>query len=122
MLGCRLRKRTTRMETVNFQCSQCGNLMGVSTDHLGSQVQCRHCQAVVRTPAAPTPASQPAASQLAPHFFVPHAAERESIFAGEQQPSDDLFCGPSEPLVQMPADARKAQAAANEPAPKNSQD
>jgi hypothetical protein len=40
------------MQTVNFQCGHCGNLMGVSTEFLGQQVRCPTCQQVVVAPSA----------------------------------------------------------------------
>jgi DNA-directed RNA polymerase subunit RPC12/RpoP len=40
------------MQTVNFKCGHCGNLMGVSAEYLGQQVRCPHCQQVVVAPAA----------------------------------------------------------------------
>ena len=41
------------MQTVNFQCGNCNNLMAVGAEYLGQQVRCPHCQAVVVAPAAP---------------------------------------------------------------------
>jgi hypothetical protein len=40
------------MQTVQFQCGHCGNLMGVSHEYLGQQVRCPTCQEVVVAPAA----------------------------------------------------------------------
>ena len=68
------------METVQLQCGNCKQVMGLSAEHLGSQVQCPHCGSVVQTPARPTPA---------PNL---EAQQRESIFGGAE-PSDDLFGG-----------------------------
>jgi len=40
------------MQTVQFQCGKCRGLMAVVIDHLGRQVRCPHCQAVVVAVAA----------------------------------------------------------------------
>ena len=40
------------METVNFQCGNCKNLMAVEASYLGQQVRCPHCQQVLLVPAA----------------------------------------------------------------------
>src|SRR5438034_7050741 len=98
------------METVNFPCAHCGKLMAVSTDHLGSQVQCPHCQGIVQAPAAPAPTSRPGVSSPLPQFQTLPAGERESIFAGEEHPSDDLFGAPAEPLVELPVPVKKPEA------------
>ena len=91
------------METVQLQCGSCMNTMAISSEHLGQQVQCPHCQAVVQTP----PAS---AFGLAPSAPPPPATERpESIFA-EPEPSEDVFDeAPRTPQVQMPDDNHEAE-------------
>src|SRR3954468_5525969 len=48
-------ERGSGMQTVNFQCGHCGNLMGVSVEFLGQQVRCPHCQQVVVAPASAGP-------------------------------------------------------------------
>jgi phage FluMu protein Com len=84
------------METVQLQCGSCQKLMAISVAHLGGQVQCPHCRAVVQTPA---PAKAPVPSPLSPPA---HIVERESIFSGPEA-SDDVFGGgPTLPLVEMP--------------------
>jgi hypothetical protein len=40
------------MQTVNFNCPHCGNLMAVGTNLLGRNVRCPHCKQVVQAPAA----------------------------------------------------------------------
>jgi hypothetical protein len=87
------------MQTVNFNCPHCGNLMAVGTNLLGRNVRCPHCKQVVRAPAAAgeAPAIQgPAATPQMPAFNVPGqtAEHHESIF-GERH-DEDLFG--SEPL------------------------
>jgi len=92
------------METVNFPCSQCNNLMAVGTDLLGHQVRCPHCQQVMTAPAAAAADTQPArAEAAAPAPTDPHAGELESIFAPPEPASDDLFGAPAPvPVVQLP--------------------
>lgn len=84
-------------------------MMAISVEHLGAQVQCPHCAAVVQTPPRsalgplpgpdpqgaavepPRPQYEPPAYQPPPQYPSPsiHAPERESIFA--ESPSDDVF-------------------------------
>lgn len=80
------------MQTVQLQCGNCSKLMAISVAHLGGQVQCPHCRAVVQTPAAP-PAPTPAA---------PEVVERDSIFAPTDSGSDVLSRGAPRQLVEMP--------------------
>ncbi|HEV3261073.1 MAG TPA: hypothetical protein VG013_29750 [Gemmataceae bacterium] len=89
------------MQTVNFLCGHCHNLMAVGTDNLGQQVRCPHCQQVVTAPAAEVPAAVPGAAAPAP--AEPSPAEKESIFAPPEAASDDLFGGPAQlPVVEVP--------------------
>jgi len=89
------------MDTVQIQCGSCNKLMAISTAHLGGQVRCPHCQAVVQAP----PLSPAAAS--APTEIIPpriETGENESIFA-PPEPSEDLFdAGPPRPLVEKPVE------------------
>jgi hypothetical protein len=102
------------METVQLQCGSCNKLMAISTQHLGGQVRCPHCQAVVQAPPPPPP---PPPQPPPQHAVVtelllpqPEAREVESIFT-PAEPSDDLFeSGPQRPLVEMPAEPRPAPA------------
>ena len=75
-------------------------MMGISPEHLGAQVQCPHCQAIVQTPAPLSAGIQPAADSPPP---VPEIqiGEQESIFSAPE-PSDDLFGGSSVPKIEMP--------------------
>jgi hypothetical protein len=68
------------MQTVTFQCGHCNNLMAVTSDNLGRQVQCPHCQQIVVAPAAQAPAPAPQMPSLS-------IGESESIF--EMPSSDD---------------------------------
>jgi hypothetical protein len=96
------------METVQLQCGSCNKLMAISTQHLGGQVRCPHCQAVVQAPPRPQPAAAPAPAP--PLDIMPPAqvetGEVESIFS-PAEPSEDLFdAGPQRPLVEMPPEPR----------------
>jgi hypothetical protein len=96
------------MQTVNFHCPHCGNLMAVGTNLLGRNVRCPHCRQVVRAPAAageapappaPTPAPPPRQPGV-PSFNVPRPTEaHESIF-GERH-DEDVF-GSEPPKPKMP--------------------
>src|ERR1022692_525632 len=90
------------METVQLQCGNCHKVMAISTEHLGGQVRCPHCQAVVQTPPRQQPPPPPA--PMPAEVFTPRvdSAEVESIFAPEE-PSDDLFgASPQRTHVEMP--------------------
>jgi hypothetical protein len=78
------------MQTVNFPCGHCGQLMAVSTEHLGTQVHCPHCRQVVDAPAAESPPRP--------------VSEAESILGSPDEVSDDLFGGPARPRIEFPAD------------------
>ena len=109
------------METVQLQCGSCMNMMAISAEHLGQQVQCPHCQAVVQTPPASAfglapPGPDPTYSAPPPSYSAPppiSAAEQpESIFA-EPEPSDDLFeQSPRTPQIHMPEENGEAEHAA----------
>jgi hypothetical protein len=92
------------METINFQCGNCGNLMGVGAANLGQQVRCPHCQQVV---VAPPPSAPPPAEQqpsTVETFPIRPLGEAESIFSPPEESGEDLFGGPSAPRVEMPAE------------------
>jgi hypothetical protein len=103
------------MQTINFQCGHCRNIMGVSAAFLGKQVRCPHCQQVVLAPtqaAAPVPAPVPAAAAPAPVRPAAGPApgqaaqrdEHESIFG--EQVDEDLFSSPPKSKVELPQQAR----------------
>ena len=77
------------METVQIQCGSCNRIMAISVEHLGGQVHCPHCQAIVQAPSRPDEKKRP--------------DESESIFAGPEA-SDDIFGHEPKPLVEMPVD------------------
>lgn len=97
------------METIEIQCGSCLQVMGVGVEHLGAQVQCPHCQAVVQTPEPAAFGLQPAAAQQQP---IPdlhvNAPEEDSIFASGHGASDDVFGDASapEPRFQAPPPQR----------------
>ena len=113
------------MQTVNFNCPHCGNLMAVGMNLLGRNVRCPHCKAVVQAPTAagqpmsspvivtppvkpqePTPPSPPAtvlsSAPTLPQFKLPEKPSEpvESIF-GEVH-DEDLF-GTEQPKPVMPS-------------------
>ncbi len=91
------------MQTVNFNCPHCGNLMAVGTNLLGRNVRCPHCKQVVRAPAAageplvqtPAPPPVPAPPPDTPTFDLPKPLEHHESIFGERH-DEDLFG--SEPL------------------------
>src|SRR5437868_1195315 len=102
------------METVQLQCGSCNKIMAISTQHLGGQVRCPHCQAVVQTPPRPQPA---AVAVDIPPLPPVEPREVESIFA-PPEPTDDLFDGgPQRPLVEMPAEVPRPIALTPAPLP-----
>ena len=57
------------VQTIQILCGGCGNPMAVALEHLGAQVQCPYCQAVVQTPTsahAPSPGPDLAPPQPTP--------------------------------------------------------
>src|SRR6476646_5898392 len=94
------------METVNFQCGHCSQVLAVSKEHLGQQVRCPHCQQVVvaplpSPPSVPPPAPGPqfADTLEMPYYSAPE--EYESIFSAPTE-SEDLFGGQPSARVEMP--------------------
>jgi hypothetical protein len=98
------------MQTVNFQCGSCNNLMGVSSEFLGQQVRCPHCQAVVVAPAAPTPAQPSPTEPIG--FFPSFGNQQDDIFA-PPEPTDDLFGDAESPRVELPPLAQEPALALN---------
>lgn len=89
------------MDTIQLQCGSCGQMMAISTAHLGSQVGCPHCQAVVQTPPPPPRGGPQAPMGNQATIDMGAMGERESIF-GQPEPTDDLFDGEPAPRLQMP--------------------
>lgn len=102
-----------RMQTVNFNCPHCGNLMAVGHNLLGRNVRCPHCKQVVRAPAAagepaappqaapPTPPPPPPAP--VPTFNVPDTTEHHESIFGERHDEDVFGTEPARPTVPPPA-------------------
>src|ERR1700738_812024 len=88
------------METVQIQCGSCKRVMAVSVAHLGSQVHCPHCQAIVQ---APPPRPTPRAADVRADD-----GDTESIFAAPEMTDDIFNSGPSGPLVEMPLEQIKS--------------
>ncbi|MSQ93987.1 MAG: hypothetical protein EXR98_05455 [Gemmataceae bacterium] len=78
------------MEIVQLQCGNCQQLMAIGVEHLGGQVQCPHCQAVVQT--------QAAAPAPAPNMQL---ELRERTFSGAAA-SDVVLGNAPAPQVEMP--------------------
>src|SRR5438552_1814086 len=91
--------RGPSMETVNFQCGHCRQVLAVSKEHLGQEVRCPHCQEVVVAP--PPPALAPEFPDTFDVPYRPPTVEYESIFSAPTE-SEDLFGGQPEGLVEMP--------------------
>ncbi|MFQ3652164.1 MAG: hypothetical protein SNJ75_17745 [Gemmataceae bacterium] len=91
------------MQTLNFQCGHCGNLMAVGLEYLGQQVRCPHCTGIV---IAPREVASPTGIQTHPPLLRtrdPHDAE--DIFSEAPPPSDSLFdeqLSPPEPMSPPP--------------------
>src|SRR5207247_4558219 len=90
------------VEPIQLQCGSCGQMMAISPEHQGAQVQCPHCKAVVQTPAPAPPLGQaPAPAPVPgplPQFNV---GDQDSIF-GQPEPLDDLFGAAPAPKIEMP--------------------
>jgi len=101
------------MQTINFQCGHCRNIMGVSAAFLGKQVRCPHCQQVVLAPTqAAVPVPVPVQAAAAPVRPAAGPApgqgaqrdEHESIFG--EQVDEDLFSAPPKSKVELPQQPR----------------
>lgn len=93
------------MDTVQIECGNCGKVMAVKVAHLGAQVHCPHCRAIVQAPPPP--------SKSVPNIRVPNVdvEATESIFA-EPGETDALFGEPpGRPLVEMPSEMSAKEAA-----------
>jgi hypothetical protein len=99
------------MQTINFHCGKCGNLMAVSMDDVGGQVHCPHCLEIIQVPeAVPPPAGETTDDPT-------RIEEVDSILADSSNGQDDLFSGPAPALVQMPSDKHGPLAATPEDPP-----
>jgi hypothetical protein len=99
------------METVQLQCGHCRKVMGILAEHLGGQVQCPHCHAVVRTPPRPL---APVAAAPSGTETVETAAEYEPV---EVADDDDLVetAEPADEPVSIPLTPNPTSTARGEP-------
>ena len=85
------------MATVQLQCGNCRKVMGILAEHLGGQVQCPHCRAVVRTPPRPAAVVAPASA--------PTPAPPPDLFDEQFHAPDPLFESPEVvEVAEEPAD------------------
>jgi hypothetical protein len=113
------------MQTVNFQCGHCGNLMAVGEEFLGQQVRCPHCQQVVQAPAptappppeAPAPPPDGAAAPTTDFPLPPPPEAAESIFSPPEESGEDLFGAPAGSRVELPAEPAWPHPTPDQPAP-----
>jgi hypothetical protein len=94
------------MQTVNFKCGSCGNLMAVTTAHLGLQVRCPHCQQVVVAPSAAPSEPPPIYTQSTMTENL--GDEEESIFAPPTDPDDIFGRSSAVARVEMPTETTVA--------------
>lgn len=117
------------MQTVNFHCPHCGNLMAVGTNLLGRNVRCPHCKQVVRAPAAageppgitiPAPQAPPLTPAPPPQFKLPAQTEHHESIFGERH-DEDVFGSeplkPTMPSVLAPAPPTLEETVAAPPPP-----
>ncbi len=96
------------MQTVQFPCGHCGNVMAVESEFLGQPVRCPRCQQIVVAPADAPSDSAPAdglvartnSAETIVKPLVP-SGDGEDIFAPEE-PTDDLFGRPEPPRIEIP--------------------
>jgi phage FluMu protein Com len=101
------------MQTVNFNCPHCGNLMAVGANLLGRNVRCPHCKQVVRAPVAPgeapsqTVAQAPVPTPAPPTppsrpFNIPEQTEHHESIFGERHDEDVFGSEPLKPTMHAP--------------------
>ena len=110
------------METVQLQCGSCMNMMAISAEHLGQQVQCPHCQAIVQTPPAsafglapPGPIRRSrAAAELCDRAAADHGigAAGEHLRGGGAVGRSCSIEAPRTPKIHMPDDNHEPEHAA----------
>ncbi len=107
------------MQPIQFQCGNCGKLMAVSSEHLGQQVRCPHCQQVVIAPPPDLPSSPssepeedktgisgvPSAQGLAETVLHKTADAAEDIFSPPNAGSD-LFGLAEPPRIEIPLETQ----------------
>jgi hypothetical protein len=95
-----------RMKTVQIQCGSCRRVMAVQIEHLGSQVHCPHCQAIVQAPPAPARAADGRGDN----------DDTASIFAGPEVSDDILLGGPNDAGARTPLQKMRSPIQAAAPA------
>lgn len=96
------------MQTVNFTCGHCDNLMAVTADLLGQHVRCPHCQQVVLAPApsalpaVATPVPAPLTTEPDALSFSPAGAREEDSIFGPKETPDALFGDPKPAALEVP--------------------
>src|SRR5579884_2782360 len=87
------------MQPIEFQCGHCGKLMAVSSQHLGQQVRCPHCQQVVIAPppAVPTvPSSEPGEEKTEISGVPPpQGGFAETVLHKTADAAEDIFAPPN---------------------------
>lgn len=83
------------METVTIQCGACGQVIAVSKEHLGQQVQCPLCGAVIEAP-SPEPIPLPKLPVM--------VNDEDSIFAPPEEEEDIFGRREKGPEIQMPSE------------------
>lgn len=91
------------MQPVQFQCGHCGQIMGVSGEHLGRHVRCPHCQQIVVAPAQASATPPLGPVEVMPQTAAP-VSEAEDIFSSTEV-SDDLFGRAEAPRIEMPPES-----------------
>lgn len=85
------------MKTIQLQCGQCKNVMAISEEHLGQQVQCPHCRSVVQTPAPESAATTVALSgAVGGSTAAPDATEAIPSDGGMPPPRHDTTPAPND--------------------------
>ena len=106
------------MQTVQFQCSHCGNMMGVTLESLGQEVRCPTCEKVVVAPASVEPSPpEPSNSDSVENMFL---ANLESAPIGDPPKENSQPTEEPAPIAPAPApsiEAAKATHTEVSPAP-----
>ncbi len=94
------------MQPIQFPCGYCGKLMAVSSENVGQQVRCPHCQQIVIAPppAPPEPASgaveTPSFGSIESVLQAP-LEDLEHIFSPPEA-TEDLFGRSELPRIELP--------------------
>jgi hypothetical protein len=103
------------VQTIQILCGGCGNPMAVALEHLGAQVQCPYCQAVVQTPTS-AHAPSPGPDLASPPQPQPPAVSALPDDAHAAKPSAHAFAdGPTEHATATYEPADEAPSEEEEP-------